>query len=204
MVNPVIRKTKLKHFLKKCQGFKLDSLIFRIMWSLFFFPSITNAFLLASFRLAPSKVHSWNNTERIASILTVQHKRTNITKLFKNHKLKIQNYYYFEVYLLKCMKCRNCLNYVWCITWRYIFTCAMGDELRDGNKVLNSHNESFLKNCNVFVITSKTTKNVLRKMTQIAQNKMIWEISHCTIRSETENATFYCSRAMQVKFACHV
>ena len=41
-------------------------------------------------------------------------------------------------------------------------------------------------------------------MTQIAQNKMIWEISQCTIGNETENATFYCSRAMQVKFACHV
>ena len=41
-------------------------------------------------------------------------------------------------------------------------------------------------------------------MTQIAQNKMIWEISQCAIRSETENATFYRSRAMQVKFACHV
>ena len=34
----------------------------------------------------------------------------------------------------------------------------MGDELRDGNKIFNSHNKSFLKNCNVFVIISKTTK----------------------------------------------
>ena len=34
----------------------------------------------------------------------------------------------------------------------------MGDELRDGNKLLNSHNKSFLKNCNVVVIISKTTK----------------------------------------------
>ena len=34
----------------------------------------------------------------------------------------------------------------------------MGNELRDGNKILNSHNKSFLKNCNVFVIISKTTK----------------------------------------------
>ena len=29
---------------------------------------------------------------------------------FRGEWVKIQNYYYFEVYLLKCMKCRKCLN----------------------------------------------------------------------------------------------
>ena len=45
----MIRKTKLKHFLQRSQGFKPDSLNFRLKWSLFFFPNITNVFLLAFF-----------------------------------------------------------------------------------------------------------------------------------------------------------